>query len=1376
MTRPLADPKTKPIPTTIQATEPNMKPKPMRRLLSGALLLLSAGHALGHIGYSTRDFGALVPNAAPVTISNQTVIGNFGWADGTDDDFGDSHKLRAYRFSLAAPALVTITFSGSTNEDSGAVSDGSIKPGFSVYQGLAHAAPPDHDGSPISVAYRASLPAPAKEGCFRALTDWRIGNEAQAGPAFDFEDPVTGLTTFVFKGCAADGDASLFGNTPDIFGDGNADGTVTGTFYLTAGDYSIFVGGVNYVGGAEPDATVYGLTGSVSATAFTHTVNDPQPESGVPYKHIVTLGANQSGGFSDHVGAWSWEDESLFNDGQPTVGWTHASNWAQLNLANDTLLTITMARDANVPVAGGGFADITSMFPSFTIWSGTRNIGAQGDTYNNRTSINWAPGLSHVYHVDNSTEESITRTIFLPKGAYTLALGSNAPATNFNEQGYSISFTANDQVAADPAPLAGGIGYALSTVVRAGSQGQYSNHVGAWSWEDNSLFQPGQQPVGWTHTSHWMALNVDEDEVFFTVKLERDATVPWPSVGEPDRLADITSMFPSFTIYRGWKNTGSTPHTYHNKGNIWWAPELSHVDHVDNSTEASITRTFKLKRGQYSFAIGSNAASNNSLRQGFKLSYNTVLASSLIIGDLSPDGVGYAWTVSVGQNEAGSVASHVGAWSWEDNALFSPGQPPVGWTHTSKWLALNVTETVNFSVTMSRNADVPWAAAPPELDGKADTASMFPSLTIWRGWQSSGIDSHMYNNRGPVSWAPHLQYVDHINNSSAETITRSWTLQPGQYSFALGSNAPATNLNRQGFTFAWSTVGPVKWMTPESVSAPRSLTVIEGKPASFKVAAKGEDLEVQWFKDGEPLQGERDFTLVIPATLPADAGSYRAEVRNASGWMFSPPATLTVISVPEIDAGLTLADAVIGQPYSAGPLMPDVKLRVSGLPKGLKFNGKTNTLSGVPVVAGSFSITFTASNAAGSSAPHTASLNVDGLPVGTVATYTGVLGRAPLLNQQLGGHVQLTVSTLGSYSAVVKLGAKTLRSSGILSYGGMGTTPEAVIVIQRPGSTPVTILFSLYGLTQQLDAGPPPVTESYGVIQGTVADGLAILPFQARSKAVAMVPHYEGAYTLALLPAAEATGNASIPQGYSLGGFVCASNGTARGSLLLADDSRVTFSAPLENGGCLSVFSLLYKKTGSLQAVLAMQAPGTAGQPAVGHLNTSEASWFKNTQPAKSKDRLYKGGFGPVDLDVIGGRYAAGAGVLATLGLTANPAGNATLNFEHGGVADPAASLNVDAVEILDQPGAAAVMVSANPGNVALKIQLPVISNKAKTFGVTDKKTLSTGSFAFSSLPGSIKGLIVNDIGNPRLLGYFLLPQGADKASPILSGKWEISE
>lgn len=232
----------------------------LRKTLLPALSLMGCLTAHAHISYTNRDFGTLDPSGTTTaTISNQTSTGNYGWADGTDADYGDSHKLRGFRFKLTSANYVTITFTGSTN---GGTRDGSLKPGFSVFSGLAHVSPAaaDHDFATISAAWLATRFGVAKEGAFVALGDWKIGNDT--GTSF------ADLSSFVFAGYAVDGTPALFGQTPGLVGDGTADGTVTGTFFLQPGDYTIMVGGANYAGQfPTPDATVYGITGTVSVSA-----------------------------------------------------------------------------------------------------------------------------------------------------------------------------------------------------------------------------------------------------------------------------------------------------------------------------------------------------------------------------------------------------------------------------------------------------------------------------------------------------------------------------------------------------------------------------------------------------------------------------------------------------------------------------------------------------------------------------------------------------------------------------------------------------------------------------------------------------------------------------------------------------------------------------------------------------------------------------------------------------------------------------------------------------------------------------------------------------------------------------------------------------
>lgn len=414
--------------------------------------LLAAASASAHISYSGRNFGNFTgSNNEAVIITNQSVTGAHGWADGTDADWGDAHKGRFYRFTLLTPGTVTIEAQAS---DNGGSKLGTLLPAFSLYTGLAHLplSQPDHDGAPITVAFLDSIPG-VQEGAFRALTNWDIGNE-DAVPPFDFN---TMMTHFVYVGNAADGTAANYGSAPGISGDGVADGYVKRTFDLPAGDYTIFVGGADY---NAVDANSYGVEVTVGVGPNPGSGITPQDpgEEGVPYKWTVILNGHDSKELISHVGAWSWEDDSLFAPGEPSVGWTHTSAWTAVKLTDSCRLTVHVDRQTGVPWPSPSdptrTASIESMFPSFTLWRNWDTDGEQSHTYNNRGNVEWAEDLSFISYVDNSTVASVERSYILPAGDYTIVVGSNSPATDLNRQGFKLTLSTNS--IATPVAIRGG--------------------------------------------------------------------------------------------------------------------------------------------------------------------------------------------------------------------------------------------------------------------------------------------------------------------------------------------------------------------------------------------------------------------------------------------------------------------------------------------------------------------------------------------------------------------------------------------------------------------------------------------------------------------------------------------------------------------------------------------------------------------------------------------------------------------------------------------------------------------------------------------------------------------------------------------------------
>lgn len=244
--------------------KPTMNKPTMKAILLASLAVLGTQSAFAHITYTNRNFGTFQADGleAPFTITGQTVSSNFGWADATDTDFGDTHRTRAFRFNLANPGVITLDITGVTG----------FLPAFSIYTGLAHVSPAlaDHDATPISQAYLTGLNTGPKEGSLFALGNWAVGNDDELDVDLNVITPAT-LSYFTYLGHAADGTPANYGAASGINGDGAADNFVTGTFSLPAGDYSVFIGGADYSTQAPGPYTTYGITPTLTVV--------PEPSS-----------------------------------------------------------------------------------------------------------------------------------------------------------------------------------------------------------------------------------------------------------------------------------------------------------------------------------------------------------------------------------------------------------------------------------------------------------------------------------------------------------------------------------------------------------------------------------------------------------------------------------------------------------------------------------------------------------------------------------------------------------------------------------------------------------------------------------------------------------------------------------------------------------------------------------------------------------------------------------------------------------------------------------------------------------------------------------------------------------------------------------------
>src|SRR4030095_7070796 len=102
-------------------------------------------------------------------------------------------------------------------------------------------------------------------------------------------------------------------------------------------------------------------------------------------------------------------------------------------------------------------------------------------------------------------------------------------------------------------------------------------------------------------------------------------------------------------------------------------------------------------------------------------------------------------------------------------------------------------------------------------------------------------------------------------------------------------------------------------VSPQITSQPKSQTVAIGETVTLSVSATGGlPLAYQWWKGTEPLSGETNPALVLSRADAFSQGTYRVEVSNAGGSVWSPAATVTVLD-PELTLHAMAALAVVGE-------------------------------------------------------------------------------------------------------------------------------------------------------------------------------------------------------------------------------------------------------------------------------------------------------------------------------------------------------------------------------------------------------------------------------------------------------------------------------
>lgn len=651
-----------------------------------------------------------------------------------------------------------------------------------------------------------------------------------------------------------------------------------------------------------------------------------------------------------------------------------------------------------------------------------------------------------------------------------------------------------------------------------------------------------------------------------------------------------------------------------------------------------------------------------------------------------------------------------------------------------------------------------------------------------------------------------IRYVGESANFSATvTSTGSGTLayqwkKSGNISGATSSSLsiPTVTL-KDGGAYTLFVKGSQKGQT--AVSNPGQLAVVynqpemvlaasAGKTASIKVSASGNGLTYQWLKGVSPVSnnsrvsGAQSATLVIKNLEAGDTGLYTCSVSNGAGSRVGGTTRLNIFDLPpETLADQDMPDGIVSGSYyhkikiNEDPRKAALSYAAKGLPAGLKLNTKTGEITGRPTKPGTYKVVLTAKNTFNPPAvTPEQTVVIDAFPEGVEGIYAGTVAHQSVLNQGVGGRLDVTVSKTGSFSGSLTMGGTRLPLKGGIDVfrtveGEPPVNPIATVNLTPPAKSGLPAMVVVF----ELEPATGLLTPNSKVIAGS---NQALITGWRRVGA-SEAAGYMGYYTFGLQLGDESqVGTANeekVPQGWSYGSFKVAKDGKLSFTGRTADGEKITGASFIGQQGRVVFFQTLYAPTkGSLLGSLTVEvaAPADVADNSL----TGDVLWVRpaGTSP---KTRAYQDGFGltgtavetPVPLEAFGSIFIKPSGLV--LGLTSP--GTVDLDFFYAGLSTEEAEDRVNAVPTIRE------------GN---KIGQDTTQPTTILKSINTSTGLYTGTFTLSD-PGVSKplvrkvtyqGILINDVlGTPMGVGNFMLPklpgtQDTLKTTDVLSGKVEI--
>ncbi len=548
-------------------------------------------------------------------------------------------------------------------------------------------------------------------------------------------------------------------------------------------------------------------------------------------------------------------------------------------------------------------------------------------------------------------------------------------------------------------------------------------------------------------------------------------------------------------------------------------------------------------------------------------------------------------------------------------------------------------------------------------------------------------------------------------------------------------------------------------------AAPSIVRANPGSSAVMTVNATGNSLSYRWKKESTDLTNSTRSTGVTTKTLTvknltqADVGNYSCVVTGPGGSIETGARELQVPTTLPVPLALDFPDVVLGNAYSyqipfdTAAASAPTAFTCTGLPAGLKLDGKSGLVTGKPTVPGTFIIKVSLSNSGGTVATPPDTMQVLPFPAGCFGTYVGLLGRHAAINGSLGGRIDITTTVIGGYTGTLKLGANSYALAGTLTTDKTPNAhPLAQIIISRTGASTITLALDFEPDTNDLRGS----VSIAGDANPALLAGWRIVWRTTTPKN--LVADQLGTHSFKLEP--QTPGVASEPQGYGYGTIVTTTAGVTTVSGRTADGGTILATGLLGPDGEVMVYQLLNTNLGSLIGSVGITSNAN-------HSLTGTLDWLKT--PAAGTTHDYKAGFGPLVLNMAGGKYSYTAPVLG-LPVTNASINNARLSFSEGGIGlsatQPNLNFRISSTNTIILPVAGSI---ANPGKVSFTL-VPTTGSFSGKFTLTDLLGITRVV--------NYQGWLVPTEG--KGYGWFMLPQLADptatpptsaSTSAILSGR-----